>query len=127
VTRDLTLALDESLALLQTGQATLEECVARYPKLAADLRPLLETAMHVSDLAAPTASPAAFADGRQRMLAALAEKRRRPAASTGLSFGTLGSLVGRFVHGWDIPARRHVPAFGVALGTALLLVLVVLL
>jgi hypothetical protein len=73
--RDLTHALDECLALLGEGRATLEECLARYPEYASDLRPLLDLAREVQGLPQPTPSPAAFAAGKQRMLDALVEKR----------------------------------------------------
>jgi ferric-dicitrate binding protein FerR (iron transport regulator) len=73
--RDLTHALDECLALLGEGRATLEECLARYPKCASDLRPLLELTLELQGLPRPSSSPAAFAAGKRRMLDALVKKR----------------------------------------------------
>jgi hypothetical protein len=73
--RDLTHALDECLALLGEGRATLEECLAHYPECASDLRPLLELALELQGLSQPNSSPVAFAAGKQRMLDALVEKR----------------------------------------------------
>ena len=56
-------ALDESLALLETGQASLEECAARYPEYSADLLSLLATAFEVRRVDPPTPSPAASMAG----------------------------------------------------------------
>ncbi len=78
---DVDIVLDECLTLLQSGQATLDECLARYPDLAADLRPLLEMAIEVRRVPLPASSPAAFAAGKYRMLQALAEKKRRQPVS----------------------------------------------
>jgi hypothetical protein len=69
--------LDKSLTLLKTEQATIEECLTRYPKHADNLRPLLALALDVSRLPTPRASAATFSAGERRMLAALAEKKRR--------------------------------------------------
>ena len=76
MTKDLDRALDESLTLLMEGRATLEECLARYPEHAADLRPLLETALQLYRTPRPTTRPAAFAAGKRRMLRALTEKQQ---------------------------------------------------
>jgi hypothetical protein len=70
-------ALDESLTLLETGQGSIEECLAQYPEHAAALRPLLETALELSQTPEVMASNVAFAKGKQRMLKAVAEKRRQ--------------------------------------------------
>jgi hypothetical protein len=79
--RDVNHALDECLALLGEGRATLEECLARYPEYASDLVPLLEVAIQVRSVSQPTPDPTAFAAGKQRMLRALADKERRQATS----------------------------------------------
>lgn len=42
---ELNLALDNCLQQLAAGKASLAQCLARYPQYAAELRPLLETAM----------------------------------------------------------------------------------
>jgi hypothetical protein len=76
VKRDIEDVLDECLALLQGGQSTLGECLARYPDRAAELRPLLETALDLDLVSLPACSPAAFEAGKRRMLQALAEKGR---------------------------------------------------
>jgi len=73
--QELTQALDECLALLKQGEATLDECLARYPGCASELRPLLEIVLELRTLPRPTSSRAAFAAGKQRMVEALAEKK----------------------------------------------------
>jgi hypothetical protein len=75
---DIDSILDDCLK--QSG-ATVEESVANYLDEAAILRPLLEIALEVQRLDPPQMSPVAFAAGKQLMLAALAEKRRRQALS----------------------------------------------
>jgi hypothetical protein len=77
-------ALDECLALLRGHQATMEECLARYPQVAGDLRPLLGVALAISALPRLTASPTTFAAGKRRMLEALAEKKRHQATPSAL-------------------------------------------
>ena len=79
--RDVNHALDECLALLGEGKATLEECLARYPEYASDLVPLLEIAIQVRSVSQPPPDPVAFAAGKRRMLETLAERKRRQAVS----------------------------------------------
>jgi len=79
--RDVNHALDECLALLGEGRATLEECLARYPEYASDLAPLLEIAIQVRSVLQPPPDPVAFAAGKRRMLETLAERKRRQAVS----------------------------------------------
>ncbi len=101
--RDLNKALDDCLTSLVTGQETIEECLSRYPEHAAELRPLLETALQVSQIPKPVTDSAAFFAGKQKMLKALAEKTRRPAGILGL------------FHRWEKqPALRWIPAAAVA-------------
>jgi hypothetical protein len=76
-------ALRESLGLLEGGQASLEQCLDRFPEHADRLRPLLETAMAVRRVRHPVSSQTAFEDGWRRMLAALNERRRRRALPSG--------------------------------------------
>src|SRR5512135_1530590 len=42
---ELELALDNCLQQLAAGKASLAQCLSRYPQFAAELRPLLETAL----------------------------------------------------------------------------------
>ena len=44
---DLELALDDCLQRLASGKSSLAQCLARYPQYAAELRPLLETALRL--------------------------------------------------------------------------------
>jgi hypothetical protein len=72
-------ALDTSLALLERG-GTPEDCVARFPEHAEELRPLLEVAVQIRRVPAPTPPLTWGANGKQRMLEALAQKQAaRPA------------------------------------------------
>jgi hypothetical protein len=106
--RNLSEPLDDCLTSLVTGQETIEECLSRYPEHAAELRPLLETALQVSQIPKPVVDGTAFFAGRQKMLKTLAEKTRRPAGVLGL------------FHRWENqPALRWIP---VAAAAALILI-----
>lgn len=109
-------ALDKSLALLEAG-STLEECLALYPEHSTDLRPLLEIALQVHHVPAPTSSPAAFAAGKQRMLQALAEKERQKVSVDPFSGGVewIAALFKR------VPLQIRVPALLTFATTALFL------
>jgi hypothetical protein len=72
-------ALDECLSQLNTGEFGLEEVLARYPEHEAELRPLLRAAMLVRQVPQAVPSPEAKAVGRQRLLSAVAKKRREKA------------------------------------------------
>ena len=69
---DIDSILDECLRQLQSGQVTLDDCLAHYPDQAAILRPQLEIALEVPGLDRPKMSPLAVKAGKQRMFAALA-------------------------------------------------------
>lgn len=69
--------LAECLSLLEEGEATLEGCLARYPELADDLRPLLLVALRLREGPIASASPATVAEGRRRLLERLAEERAK--------------------------------------------------
>ena len=121
----LTETLDECLALLQSGQATLGECLARYPDHAADLRPLLETAIEVKNVPRPTSRPTAFAAGKQRMLQTLAEKKRRqPVSPSPLSryAGWMETLFGKKER---MTMQKRIPVFKFAMAGATILVLLI--
>jgi uncharacterized membrane protein (DUF485 family) len=120
--RELNNALDECLTLVEGGQATIAECLVRYPEHAADLRPLLEVALKVRRVPRPTSSPAAFAAGKRRMLKALAEKKRR---QPGWSSRFTEWAVALFGETRNLTAWRRVPAFQLALATTAALVLFV--
>lgn len=67
--------LDECLRELNRG-ADLEALLRRYPDRASELRPLLEAALAVREAPRPRLSPRANAAGRQRLMRAVARKRR---------------------------------------------------
>jgi hypothetical protein len=71
-------ALKDCLDRMQAGES-LEDCLARHPAHAAELRPLLTLADDIGRLPAPRPRPAARAAGQQRMLAAVSA--RFPAAA----------------------------------------------
>ncbi|MBN1954332.1 MAG: PKD domain-containing protein [Anaerolineae bacterium] len=73
--------LDEILALLDAG-VPLEECLARCPERAGELRPYLELVLQIRAVPRPAARAAAFEAGKQRMLQALSEKRQHRVSST---------------------------------------------
>lgn len=77
--REFERALDECLSQLNTGEFGLEEVLARYPEHEVELRPLLRTAMLVRQVPQAVPSPEAKAAGRQRLLSAVARKRREKA------------------------------------------------
>ncbi|MGQ9573306.1 MAG: hypothetical protein ACUVV3_09035 [Dehalococcoidia bacterium] len=69
-------ALEECLAALAAGESTLEECLALHRELAAELRPLLDTASRLQDACAVDPSPLYAEAARQRFLAAMARRRQ---------------------------------------------------
>ena len=76
-TSRLTEALARCLDALATGQ-TLDECLAAYPDLAAELRPLLETALALRQVPPPTIDPAFRQRLRERLRTAPVRVRPRP-------------------------------------------------
>ena len=86
-------ALEECLILLEQGDATLEECLARYPQHAAELRPLLTMAQEVHHVSLPSPSPAATARWRQHTVDALAAQKpnRQPATSLSRRLAQVGA------------------------------------
>jgi hypothetical protein len=73
--------LEECLAALARGQGTVEECLAFYPELAAELEPLLHTARRLQDGYAVAPSPLYAQAARERFLAAMAHRRQRRLAA----------------------------------------------
>jgi len=68
--------LEECLAALAGGQSTVEECLALYPELAAELEPLLRTACSLQNVYAVDPSPLYAQAARERFLAAMARRRQ---------------------------------------------------
>jgi len=75
--RRLAEALAASLDAVRAGTSSLDECLQRYPDLAAELEPLLRTAARVEQVARVTPSEAARARARAAFLAE-ASRRRAP-------------------------------------------------
>jgi hypothetical protein len=115
--------LDKSLTLLKTEQATIEECLARYPEHADNLRPLLALALDVSRLPTPKASAASFSAGERRMLAALAGKKRRRQSPSILQ--TLSDRVSDLLSGARQTAQWRTLALQWGVPAALALILVI--
>lgn len=76
MSRRLERALDACLVSIREGSASLDECLARYPDHAAELRPLLELATSLERVPVPEPDPSRAAAGRGAMLAALARQKR---------------------------------------------------
>ena len=62
-------------------QSTLEECLALYPELAADLEPLLHTACGLQNVYAVDPSPLYAQAARERFLTAMAHRRQKRLAA----------------------------------------------
>ena len=75
--RKLEETLEECLAALAGGQSTVEECLALYPELAAELEPLLRTACSLQNVYAVDPSPLYAQAARERFLAAMARRRQK--------------------------------------------------
>jgi len=82
--------LSECLNDIEAGQATIEECLRRYPEQAEALRPLLQTAAALRALP-PIEPSAAFQAAAPTRLANLIASRRQPSARLGaaLVFGQM--------------------------------------
>jgi len=72
---------DECLENLLNGQESLEQCLQKYPEQAAELEPLLRTALSVNNAVAIQPSPEAKARGRYQLqlkMAQIGKPRRTP-------------------------------------------------
>ncbi len=90
---DFETALDESLALLQSGNS-VEECLRRFPHHAEELRPLLETAAALSTVRLPAPQASAIRRSRERML----QESERQFGGQAVSIALFSRYVGRFVN-----------------------------
>lgn len=106
--------LSSSLARIESGERTLEACLAELPAEAVWLRPLLETALATRAITEPGPSTAVQARLRARVLAATAPRpmpaaRRplwQPAAMAGMAMlllATLAAPVGALSSGHAVP------------------------
>jgi hypothetical protein len=72
---------NECLDCVLTGQTTLEQCLEKYPAQAAELEPLLRTALAINSAAAVQPDPQAKARGRYQLqlkMAQIGKPRRAP-------------------------------------------------
>ena len=90
---DFETALEESLALLQSG-GSVDECLQRFPQYAEELRPLLETAGAVSAVYLPAPEAAAIRRSRARML----QEADKQFAQQAVSISLFSRYVGRFIN-----------------------------
>jgi RNA polymerase sigma factor (sigma-70 family) len=123
--RDLIRALAGSLALLNGAQATVEECLERYPRYAADLRPLLQVALEVRRTPQPAPSSDAVVMGEREMMAALAKAEEEPRSqrvSPTLPARSIQSLVALY-RGWERALFRRMSVLQPALTAALSVIL----
>lgn len=74
-------ALQNCLEALAIGRATVEECLARYPDLAASLEPLLRMGQRLQEVYDVEPSPLYAQAAHQRFLAALASRGQRALAA----------------------------------------------
>ena len=116
-------ALDKSLTLLIAEQASIEECLARYPEHAHNLRPFLVLASDVSRLPTPKASAASVSQGERRMLAALVEKNQRPQRIS--IYHRFARQIGNLLGGTRPVVQWRTTALQWAVPAALALVLVI--
>ena len=90
--RDFEIILDESLSHLKQKES-IEACLGRYPQYAAQLEPLLRTALKVEVLKdAEPPSAKAMAAGRERFLQEAARLRAERARAHRLARGPAGRI-----------------------------------
>lgn len=104
--------LDECLAQVESGEATPEECLARYPEYAADLRPLLNLTSRLEQGRLVQPSPAFKMRTRAQLVAHIRSHPRQTSARPRLALWPrgFGSAFGQ--------------AFNFAFGAAAILLLV---
>jgi len=117
--------LDACWVQLESGEASLEDCLARYPHHTGILGPLLLTALEVRRLRQPETTPEAFEAGKQLMLAALARKQRRQIISPAPSFDPVRQAVSQLREGRGLTAWLTRPAVISALAAVTVFVWVI--
>jgi len=106
--RRLAEALQDCLTALPTGQAGVEESLARYPDLTADLEVLLRIGRQLQEAYDVEPSPAYAQAARERFLAALAS--RRPPAPPGRRRHTQSRPAKKTpADGWPSPPKPASP------------------
>jgi hypothetical protein len=119
-------ALEECLSLLEQGQATMEECLDRYPHHADELHVLLSIALETRRVSLPSPSPEASAAWRQRIVDALAARtsRRSVLAALAQHLKQMGRYFRRIPQPLLTVARLTAPVFLVlAVGASLYLLI----
>ncbi|MBU0494305.1 MAG: hypothetical protein KKA73_01145 [Chloroflexi bacterium] len=92
---DLDLVLSDCLSRLQAG-ASVDDCLADYPALAAALRPDLELAAAIQVLPAPQPRPDAVQANRERMMAAVARRQQTAPVAAVLPIPVSEPLLSRY-------------------------------
>jgi hypothetical protein len=92
------LVLDDCLQELSAGKSSLGQCLTRYPKYAAELRPLLETALRLQQGKGGKPSGAV----RDRTRGTLAGYIRSHPRDTRHASGFLGSLLRWWLWHWPL-------------------------
>ena len=106
-------ALAECLTSVERG-GSVEECLARYPRLAQELEPLLLTALGLQQAYDVGPRPSFQRAARQRFLAAAASRRQLPLV--------VAPPPRRFSFGWRwAPAALATPALAAAIALAVVL------
>jgi hypothetical protein len=102
--RDIESALDKCLSYLEQGDS-IEDCLARYPGLAQELRPLLRVALRTQQLrGGVTPSSETLAAGRAEFLRRAAALREQPESGRA---GVLSRLFDAVRSAWTGLARRR--------------------
>ena len=124
--------LANCLTDVQSGRATIEECLAHYPNEKDELRPLFEIALRIRPVGAPATEEFKERVRRQlaKTMAMAAARSRRPArrhrsgprSSNGLAstlilaaVGTAGTIYAAHA---SVPGDTAYPTFAVAAGLA---------
>ncbi len=118
---DLELALDDCLQQLAAGTSSLGQCLARYPKYAKELRPLLETALRLQQGKELRPSGALRDRARAELLSHMKShpRRRKPRGIPKLAAGILSLALALGVVGTAV-AQTALPGqtlYGLKLST----------
>ena len=103
--------LDESLDLVESGEATIAEVLARYPEHAAELSPLLQVAVKLSQGAELRPSPVFKSNNRTHLNAYMREHPQiQPPPSLAWRWSsTIAVLVLMFIFTATVAAQRALP------------------
>jgi uncharacterized membrane protein len=101
-------ALQDCLAAAPTGRAKVEESLARYPDLAADLEAMLRIGQRLQEAYNVEPSPSYAQAARERFLAALAS-RRQPAPPTPRPHAQPPPPKTGPADGWSSPPKQAPP------------------